>query len=111
MRRFMLCATGSLRRGGQCKLVEEALGSRLVAVFEHVQPHVPDFHVAEALALASEKEIDALIGMGGCSPIGMAKAVSLALEEKRTREPARAALTIDQPPIPVVAIPTSFEVS
>src|SRR6266705_1817588 len=61
MRRLMLCTTGSLRRGGHIKLVEEALGSRLVAVFEHVQPHVPDFQVAEALALASEKEIDAQI--------------------------------------------------
>src|SRR6266480_2410331 len=108
MRRLMLCTTGSLRRGGHIKLVEEALGSRLVAVFEHVQPHVPDFQVAEALELASEKEIDALIGMGGGSPIGMAKAVSLALEEKRTGEPARAAFPIDQPLVPVVAIPTTY---
>src|SRR6266581_9626342 len=108
MRRLMLCTTGSLRRGGHIKLVEEALGSRLVAVFEHVQPHVPDFQVAEALALASEKEIDALIGMGGGSPIGMAKAVSLALEEKRTGEPARAAFPTDQPLVSVVAIPTTY---
>ena len=108
MRRLMLCTTGSLRRRGHIKLVEEALGSRLVAVFEHVQPHVPDFQVAEALELASENEIDALIGMGGGSPIGMAKAVSLALEEKRTGEPARAAFPIDQPLIPVVAIPTTY---
>src|SRR5437588_3977815 len=108
MRRLMLCASGSLRRGGQIKLIEQALGSRLVAVFEHVQPHVPDFQVAEALALASEKEIDALIGMGGGSPIGMAKAISLELEEKRTGEPARAAFPIDQPLIPVVAIPTTY---
>src|SRR2546427_1291673 len=108
MRRLMLCTTGSLRRRGHIKLVEEALGSRLVVVFEHVQPHVPDFQVAEALELASEKEIDALIGMGGGSPIGMAKAVSLALEEKRTGEPARAAFPIDQPLIPVVAIPTTY---
>ena len=108
MRRLMLCTTGSLRRRGHIKLVEEALGSRLVAVFEHVQPHVPDFQVAEALELASENEIDAVIGMGGGSPIGMAKAISLALEEKRTGEPARAAFPIDQPLIPVVAIPTTY---
>jgi maleylacetate reductase len=108
MRRLMLCTTGSLRRGGHIKLVEEALGSRLVAVFEHVQPHVPDFQVAEALELASENEIDALIGMGGGSPIGMAKAISRALEEKRTGQPARAAIPIDQPLIPVVAIPTTY---
>ena len=108
MRRLMLCATGSLRRGGHIKLVEEALGSRLVAVFEHVQPHVPDYQVAEALELASENEIDALIGMGGGSSIGMAKAISMALEEKRTGQPARAAFPIDQPLVPVIAIPTTY---
>jgi maleylacetate reductase len=108
MRRLMLCTTGSLRRGSHIKLVEEALGSRLVAVFEHVQPHVPEFQVAEALELAGENEIDALIGMGGGSPIGMAKAISFALEEKRTGQPARAAFPIDQPLIPVVAIPTTY---
>src|SRR6266852_2561981 len=103
----MLCSTGSLRRGGHIALLEKALGSRLVAVYEHVQPHVPDFQVVEALELASEKEIDALIGMGGGSPIGMAKAVSMALEEKRTG-PARAAFPIDQPLVPVIAIPTTY---
>jgi len=107
-RRLMLCSTGSLRRGGHIEMLEKALGSRLVAVYEHVQPHVPDFQVAEALELASEKEIDALIGMGGGSPIGMAKAVSMALEEKRTGQPAQAALPIDQPLVPVVAIPTTY---
>jgi len=106
-RRLMLCSTGSLRRGGHIGMLEKALGSRLVAVYEHVQPHVPDFQVVEALELASEKEIDALIGMGGGSPIGMAKAVSMALEEKRTG-PARAAFPIDQPLVPVIAIPTTY---
>jgi len=79
-RRLMLCSTRSMRRGGHIAALEKALGSRLAAIYDHVQPHVPDFQVAEALALASEKEVDALIGMGGGSPIGMAKAVSLALE-------------------------------
>ena len=108
MRRLMLCATGSLRKGGQIKLIEEALGNRLVAVYEHVQPHVPDFQVAEALELASEHEVDALIGMGGGSPIGMAKAISIDLEEKRTGQPARAAFPTDQPLVPIIAIPTTY---
>jgi len=106
--RLMLCSTGSLRRGGHIASIENALGSRLVAIFEHVQPHVPDFQVAEVLALASGKEIDAVIGMGGGSPIGMAKAVSFALEEKHVGRPARAALPTDQPLVPVVAIPTTY---
>jgi maleylacetate reductase len=106
--RLMLCSTGSLRRGGQIEMVEEVLGSRLVAVYERVQPHVPDFQVAEALELASENEIDALIGMGGGSPIGMAKAISVALEEKRTGLPAKAAFPTDQPLIPIIALPTTY---
>jgi alcohol dehydrogenase class IV len=108
MQRLMLCTTGSLRRGGWIKLIEQALGSRLVAIYEHVQPHVPDFQVTEALELASESGVDALIGMGGGSPIGMAKALSVALEERRTGQPARATNPMDQPLVPVVAIPTTY---
>src|SRR5215467_485853 len=107
MQRLMLCTTGSLRRGGQITLIEQVLGDRLVAVYEGVQPHVPDFQVTEALELASKNDIDALIGMGGGSPIGMAKAISMALEEKRTGRPAKAAMPLDQPLVPVIAIPTT----
>ena len=107
-RRLMLCSTGSLRRDGTITSIEKALGDRLVATFEHVRPHVPDFQVAEALALAEENDIDALIGLGGGSPIGLAKALSLALEEKRTGRPALSTSSIDQPLVPVIAIPTTY---
>src|SRR5437660_11469775 len=46
--------------------------------------------------------------MGGGSPIGMAKAISIALEEKRTGQPARAAFPTEQPLVPVIAIPTTY---
>jgi len=108
MQRLMLYTSGSLRRDGQIALIEQALGDRLVAVYEGVQPHVPDFQVAEALELANKNEVDALIGMGGGSPIGMAKAVSMALEEKRTGRQAQEGSPIDQPLIPVIAIPTTY---
>ena len=108
LRRLMLCTTGSLRRSGQIKLIEKSLGSRVVAIYEHVQPHVPDFQVSEALEIASENEIDALIGMGGGSPIGMAKALSVALEERRTGRSAKSIYPTDQPLVPVIAIPTTY---
>ncbi len=79
-----------------------------LAVYDHVQPHVPDFQVVEATSIAYENEVDAVIGLGGGSPIGMAKAVSLSLEEKRSGRPARAAFPTDQPLVPVVAIPTTY---
>src|SRR2546426_8361606 len=106
--RLLLCSTGSQRRGGHIASIERALDDRLVAIYEHVQPHVPDFQIAEVLELADQKEIDAVIGLGGGSPIGMAKALSLALEERRTGRPARAAFPTDQPLVPVVAIPTTY---
>lgn len=107
-RRLMLCSTGTLRRDGTIAKIEEMLDDRLVAVYAHVQPHVPDFQVDEATAIANENEVDAVIGLGGGSPIGMAKAISLALEEKRSGRPARAVFPTDQPLVPVVAIPTTY---
>jgi maleylacetate reductase len=107
-RRLLLCSTGSLQRDGSITKIEEALNRRLVAVYARVQAHVPDFQVLEATSIAYENGVDAVIGLGGGSPIGMAKAVSMALEEKRSGRPARAAYPTDQPLVPVVAIPTTY---
>src|SRR2546428_9246296 len=104
----MLCSPGNLRRDGTIAKIEEVLEKRLVAVYDHVQSHVPDFQVVEATSIAYENEVDAVIGLGGGSPIGMAKAVSLSLEEKRSGRSARAAFPTDQPLVPVIAIPTTY---
>jgi maleylacetate reductase len=94
--RFMLCANHSMRVSGYISSMENILGECLVAVFDNVQPHVQDVQLDEVLALALEKKVDLVIGMGGGSPIGMAKAASAALEKK-----------IDTI-VPVVAIPTTY---
>ncbi len=107
-RRLLLCSTGSSRRNGTIVMLEKTLGDRLVASYDHVQAHVPDFQVSEVVALASEQGIDAVIGLGGGSPIGMAKAVSFALEERRGGHSARAAFPTEQPLVPVIAIPTTY---
>lgn len=106
--RLMLYTSPSLRANGHVATIEAALGARLVASYERTQSHVLDFQLAEALELARAEEVDAVIGLGGGSPIGLAKAVSSALEEQRTGQPARAAFPTDQPLIPVVAIPTTY---
>ncbi|MBE7555837.1 MAG: iron-containing alcohol dehydrogenase [Anaerolineales bacterium] len=106
--RLILCTSPSLRASGHVAAIEAALGTRLVASYERTQSHVLDFQLAEALKLAEVAEIDAVIGLGGGSPIGLAKAVSSTLEEQRTGRPARAAFPTDQPLIPVVAIPTTY---
>jgi maleylacetate reductase len=106
--RLLLCSTGSLRHSGQIAALGQALGGRLVASYERIQPHVPEAQVAEAVALAEARQIDAVIGLGGGSAIGLAKAVSLALEEKRGGPRAGAVSPIQQPLVPVVAIPTTY---
>jgi maleylacetate reductase len=105
--RLMLCSTQSQRRNGRIASMEHLLEGRLVAIYDHVQPHVQDFQVEEALALAQEREVDAIIGLGGGSPIGMAKTVSFALEEQGRGQP-QASSPIEQPLVPVVAIPTTY---
>ena len=107
-RALMLCSTASQRRNGSIALLERVLGERLVVTYEHVRPHVPDFQVSEAVELAFAREVDAIIGLGGGSPIGMAKAVSFTLEERYTGKPAKSVFATEQPRVPVVAIPATY---
>jgi maleylacetate reductase len=106
--RVLLCTVNHMEQAGVVAQLADQLGERLVATFSPVRPHVPLEQVQAALALAQEHQVDAIIGLGGGSPIGLAKAVSLALEEARTGRPARAAFPTDQPLIPVIAIPTTY---
>ncbi len=107
-RKALLVTTASARARGQVAAVEESLGERLAAVYERVEPHVPEGRVLEAVELGQRHDVDAVIGLGGGSSIGTAKAASIALEERRTGKPARAAYPTDPPLIPVVAIPTTY---
>ena len=74
-KRLMLCASHSMKANGSIDRMQITLGDKLVAVFDCVQPHVQDTQVDDVLALATQHEIEAVIGLGGGSPIGMAKAV------------------------------------
>jgi alcohol dehydrogenase class IV len=107
-RRLLLCTGRSVRAGGHVDAVQSILGKCLVHVFDGVLPHVQDYQVREVLALSIENNIDAVIGLGGGSPIGMAKAVSIALEEKKFGHPASAASPVVQPLFPAIAIPTTY---
>jgi maleylacetate reductase len=104
----MLCTTRSQQANGHVAAVQSALGPRLVAIYDSVQPHVQDFQLAEALALAGEQEVEAVIGLGGGSPIGMAKALSAALAEQRAAHADPLSPPLIEPGAPVVAIPTTY---
>src|SRR5689334_7971455 len=79
-KRIMLCASHSMRAGGQVRQVESVFQESLVAVFDRVQPRVLDLQVQDAVALAREKRADAILGLGGGSPIGMATAIGFQLQ-------------------------------
>ena len=89
-RRLMLCTSHSVRANGQVDELQSILGESLVTVFDHVQPHVQDVQVNQALAVVAENNVDVMMGMGGGSPIGMAKAIGFQLH------------------LPIIAIPTTY---
>jgi maleylacetate reductase len=72
--RAVIAATPSLQavavRAG------ELLGSSLVGTFEGVRPHVPGSAVKALAALATEREADVLIALGGGAAIDLCKAAA-----------------------------------
>ncbi len=97
--RLILCANHSMQVHGYVDALRSVLGERLVGVFDRVQPHVQDIQVDEVLALATGKQVNAVVGMGGGSPIGIAKAVAYAVG---------AVFPSYQPSLPIIAIPTTY---
>src|SRR5512142_2758120 len=108
-RRLLLCTGRSLTANGTTDAVCRVLADRPVVIYDTASPHVPEAQVAETLELALKHDVDAVIGLGGGSPIGLAKALSLALEAKRTsKDTARSSHPTEQPLVPTVAIPTTY---
>lgn len=107
-RRVLLCAGDSQRRSGRVATVERLLGERLAGTYAGAQAHVPAVQVEEVVRLAEERQIEALIGMGGGSALGLAKAASFALEKLRGAEQSDSASSFAQPRVPVIAIPTTY---
>jgi maleylacetate reductase len=107
-KRVLLCTNPSMRTNGHAASAEAALGDSLAVTFDRVHPHVQDVQVEEVLALAEEHAVDAMAGLGGGSPIGMAKAVAAALAEKHSGHAAQDFSPFDAPLVPVIAIPTTY---
>jgi len=105
--RLMLCTSPHLRENGVMAQIANACAGRLVVSYADVKPHVPDYQVEEALSLVEGKRVDAIIGLGGGSPIGLAKAASLAYEAKHAG-PAESGGSAAQVLVPVIAIPTTY---
>ncbi|HZQ06215.1 MAG TPA: iron-containing alcohol dehydrogenase [Anaerolineae bacterium] len=94
--RAMLVTTHSQRANGTVLRLTAALRETLVAVFDAVQPHVPQANVDASVSLAQEHSADVLIALGGGSPIGVAKATSQAIASQSINA------------LPIIAIPTTY---
>ncbi|MBK9052101.1 MAG: iron-containing alcohol dehydrogenase [Chloroflexi bacterium] len=109
LKRLLLITSPSLAKGGQVERLAAALQPHLLATFSRTEAHVQDYQLVEVLALAQEHQIDGIIGMGGGSPIGLAKALSLAWESRLSGvDEVRSTTPLDVPLIPVIAMPTTY---
>ncbi|HSM54826.1 MAG TPA: iron-containing alcohol dehydrogenase [Candidatus Sulfomarinibacteraceae bacterium] len=107
-RRLLLCTSRSQTANGTVGRLRALLGPRLVAVFDDARAHVPLEQVETAVTMALEQNVDGVIGLGGGSAVGLAKAVSFAIEEAWPAQPPEEADSLRGPRIPVLAIPTTY---
>ncbi len=105
--RVLLCTTGSGRRSGRAAQVEVLLGVRCVAAYDRVQPHVPEAQVEEAFRIAHAGQVDAVLGLGGGSAIGLAKALVYMLNRLHAGE-APGPGSAEPRLAAVAAIPTTY---
>lgn len=75
-----------------------------IAVFSDISPNPDVSEVNKCSALIREKDIDALIALGGGSAIDLAKAASIAVEDI---EPYHNGKAVPKEHLPIIAVPTT----
>jgi maleylacetate reductase len=98
--RAFLVTGPSLAAGPVGTRVRRALGDSLVGTYAGSRPHVPTQTMEEVTEGARTSRADVLIGLGGGSPIGTAKAAAFQLQQIRGPDEA--------PRCSVAAIPTTY---
>jgi alcohol dehydrogenase class IV len=93
-------------------LLERVLGSLEVAgvkahIFDQTEPNPRDRTVIKAFELAKKREVDAIIGLGGGSPMDVAKAVGVLLTNPGPLQDYLRGSPVRNPLPTVVAIPTT----
>src|SRR5438093_3305998 len=98
--RVYLVTGPSLASGRVGARVRRAFGGLLVGTYARSRPHVPSETMDEVVREARSLRADVLVGLGGGSPIGTAKAAAFHLQQ----------LGGSGPPVPciVAAIPTTY---
>ncbi len=99
--RVLLCTSPHLQANGTAVQIAALLEGKVKALFAGTAAHVPYDQVTAVASLAQQNRCDVLIGLGGGSAIGLAKAVSFELASGHAE---RQGLV----PIPTIAIPTTY---
>jgi maleylacetate reductase len=107
-RRVLLVTTGSARRSGRAGQVEALLGEARSATFDGAQPHVPEAQVQAALRLGNEHAVDAVLGLGGGSAVGLSKATAYLLNRLREAQALDPGGSAAPHLVAVAAIPTTY---
>jgi maleylacetate reductase len=75
--RILFVCTPSLKNSAPAQQIRGSLGAGLLAEFNGVMPHVPREAIDAARRLATEKNVDVVVALGGGSAIGVGKGVAL----------------------------------
>lgn len=115
-RRLLLICGGNTRRGAVFERVRQALGARVVSVFDRVVEHSSTAMVSEGARVVRQAAVDGLVAVGGGSASDTAKAIAiLAAEGGRLEDHATRFVPPDKffptdlraPKLPVIAVPTT----
>lgn len=104
-RRVLLVTTKRRLQSDAGGYLVRSLGRALTVTFDEVASHVPVPLVQQAVRVARDEEVDAIVSFGGGSCNDLGKAVSF-FAEQATGHPANSHL--DRPTMPHVAVPTTW---
>lgn len=108
--RHVLVVTGpEVIRAGWVKDVTESLESEGVGhtTFSGVTPNPRDYEVAEGANVFEEAGCDAIVAVGGGSPIDCAKGIGIVVSNRRDILTFEGVDNVVVPPPPMICIPTT----
>jgi maleylacetate reductase len=105
---ILLITSASHKRTGTVDTLTSLLGERVSATVDDTQPHVQEEQLNQVIDIAADNQVDAIIGLGGGSVLGMAKATSDAMHERLTGTLAREAPPLEPTKVPTLMIPTTY---
>jgi len=103
---MIVCDEGIIKAGILDKVTAEIGSDKELLVFSKIEANPKDYNVEEGAAFAADNQVDAVVALGGGSPIDAAKGmVVLAKQGGAIRDYASKAIGTDC--LPLIAIPTT----